>query len=158
MLPIQTGSSNPILRAESEKISMLNQNLIALIEQMKETVKTQKGLGLAAPQVGKNIRLFVLNITPKQMKEFDGTVSEKETPAVFMNPEIIEVSEEQVIIEEGCLSLPDIFGNVKRPQRISMHYQDENFQPQTSKFDGLVARVIQHETDHLNGILFIDKL
>lgn len=158
MLPIQTGSSNPILRAESEKISMLNQNLIALIEQMKETVKTQKGLGLAAPQVGKNIRLFVLNITPKQMKEFDGTVSEKETPAVFMNPEIIEVSEEQVIIEEGCLSLPDIFGNVKRPQRITVRFQDKNLQPQTSKFGGLAARVIQHETDHLNGILFIDKL
>lgn len=158
MLTIQTGSNNPILRVKSKKLNQLDNDLLILISEMQQAVKAQKGLGLAAPQVGKNIRLFVLNITHDHLKEFNNIGGEIKISDVFINPEITLFSKEEIVMEEGCLSLPNFFGYVKRPKQIEVVYRDKNFKKQKNNFDGLMARVIQHEVDHLDGILFIDKI
>lgn len=158
MLTIQTGSNNSILRTKSEKLNGLDNDNLILISEMRQTVQAQKGLGLAAPQIGKNIQLVVLNINHDHLKEFSDIGGEIKISNVFINPEITLFSKEEIIMEEGCLSLPKIFGYVKRPKQIEVVYQDKNFKKQKSNFGGLMARVIQHEVDHLNGILFIDKI
>lgn len=158
MLKIVTGSDNPILRTKSEKILKPEKAALDLIFEMQQIVKAHHGLGLAAPQIGKNIRLAVLNILHDHLKIFNNSDNKTKIPQVLINPEVILFSKEQIITEEGCLSLPEIFGNVQRPKQIKVVYQDENFMKQEYSFDSLVARVIQHEVDHLNGILFIDKL
>lgn len=158
MLSIQTGSTNPILRAKSQPIEKLDSELKNLIAEMKETVKAQKGLGLAAPQIGKNIKLVVLHILPEHITERGMDSTTMPVPPVLINPEVIDFSAEEIVIEEGCLSLPKIYGNVLRPKTITLTYQDEDFKPYQIEAEGLLARVIQHEVDHLNGILFIDKI
>lgn len=160
MLQIQTGSDNKILRNKSKEISDIDKERKVLISEMKEMVRARRGLGLAAPQVGVNIRLVVLNISHQHIKEVDGNAKSKRItmPEVLVNPRITFFSKEQVIMEEGCLSLPEIFGYVERSKEIEVVYDDENLERQKEKFDGLIARVIEHEVDHLDGILFIDKI
>lgn len=160
MLTIEKGSDNPILRAQSKDILRFTKNHRLLIEEMKQSVVKEKGLGLAAPQIGKNIKLVVLNITSDVIKSIDPLGVEKDVfvPTVLINPEINSYSEEETIMEEGCLSLPGIFGYVKRPKRIEVTYRDENLKENNIHAGGIIARVIQHEVDHLRGILFIDKV
>lgn len=135
---------NPILRKKSQKVtSILSDELQKLIPQMIETMKAKNGVGLAAPQIGQNIRLLV--------------VSHKDQDLVVINPKILKKSLLKEWDEEGCLSIPHRYGQVKRHKSITIKYLNESGQEQTLKANGLLARIIQHEIDHLDGILFIDK-
>jgi len=138
---------NPILRKKSTKINLnkINSNEIKKIcADMTETMIKKDGVGLAAPQIGKNIRLIVVNINAK--------------PTCMINPIITKKSWAKEYEEEGCLSLPNIFGKVKRHKKIKCLYYDYNGKKQAISVEKLTARIIQHEIDHLDGILFIDYL
>jgi len=132
-----------ILRRKSEKVRVFDEKLRRLCAEMFETLKINKGLGLAAPQIGKSLSFFIVEFNDKRL--------------IFINPEIIKKEGEE-IFEEGCLSFPGLFLKIKRPKRIEVKYQDLDGQERKIKADGILARVIQHELDHLDGILFIDKL
>ncbi len=149
ILEIQTGTDNPILRKKSVKILKFDKKLKKFVKNMTETMLEKDGLGLAAPQVGVNEQLVILNF------RLD---SKKFRPTAFLNPEIIEKSLETESSEEGCLSLPGIFGKVFRPLRVSLKFYDENGAVRVLALDGINARAIQHEIDHLDGILFVDKV
>jgi peptide deformylase len=125
-----------------------------LIANMWETMYNAKGVGLAAPQIGRSIRLFIVDTTQleEEEKEFVGIKS------VFINAEKIEETGEPWEYEEGCLSIPEIRGDVKRPETLHLRYLDENFTEQERIFDGINARVIQHEYDHIEGVLFTELL
>ena len=144
----------PVLRKEAEEIDFNYPNLSELIQNMYETMQKADGVGLAAPQVGLAIRLFVidLDVLSDSLPEYKGFLH------AFINPEIIETGEETESMEEGCLSVPGIHENVRRPVRIHVHYHDENLQEHDTWLDGYLARVFQHEYDHLDGKLFIDHL
>ena len=143
-----------ILRNESEDITPDYPELKKLIEDMWITLGEAEGVGLAAPQIGKNIRLFIVDCTP--WGEDDPTLADFKR--VFINAEIYEESEETSLFEEGCLSIPGIHENVRRPVSIRMRYLDENFVEHDEEFTGKPARVIQHEYDHLEGKVFTDHL
>ncbi len=145
---------SPVLRNESEDIDNTYPNLNKLIEDMYATLEVCEGVGLAAPQIGKNIRLFIVDCTPWA----DNNPELAEYKKVFINAEIYEESEETDTFEEGCLSLPGIHENVRRPIAIKMRYLDENFEEHDEEFTGLPARVIQHEYDHIDGMVFTDHL
>ena len=144
----------PILRRATEEIDKDYPELGQLIADMFETVKTADGCGLAAPQIGKSIRMFIV----------DGSELGEDYPdcadfkKVFINPEIVEESEETVTYSEGCLSLPGISENVVRPETIVIHYLDEDFNEHEEEFSGFQARIIQHEYDHLEGNVFTDRI
>lgn len=139
---IQEG--NPILRKKTETVkNPKNPELRELIFNMIVTMKHANGIGLAAPQVGHSLRLFIVNI--------EGKIS------VFINPEIKDTSSSKTPFEEGCLSVQKIWGPVIRPKKLTIKAFDENGKPVKIRAKGLLARVTQHEMDHLNGILFIDK-
>ena len=143
-----------ILRNESEDITPDYPELKKLIEDMWITLGEAEGVGLAAPQIGKNIRLFIVDCTP--WGEDDPTLADFKR--VFINAEIYEVSEETSLFEEGCLSIPGIHENVRRPVSIRMRYLDENFVEHDEECTGKPARVIQHEYDHIEGKVFTDHL
>lgn len=143
-----------VLRNRSVDIDSSYPDFKKLVEDMFLTLEEASGVGLAAPQIGKNIRLFVVDCTPWG----DENPELAEYRRVFVNPEIYERSEETSLFEEGCLSLPGIHENVRRPVKVRMRYLDENFEPHDEEFDGLAARVIQHEYDHLEGEVFTDHL
>ncbi len=152
---------NPVLRRVSKDISPEYPELNTLIANMWETMYNAEGVGLAAPQVGLPIRLFVIDATPfseseKLNQEERDTL--KNFKKVFINPKIEEETGEEWSFNEGCLSIPDIREEVNRKSQITLSYLDENFTPHTDTFDGLAARVVQHEYDHIEGVLFIDKL
>lgn len=153
ILPIY-GYGQPVLKKLSEDISHEYPNLGDLIENMWETMYNANGVGLAAPQIGLPIRLFVVDTT-QMFKEAD---KEKGLKRVFINAHKIEEAGEEWCYEEGCLSIPDVRGEVDRPETILLRSLDENFKENTEVFDGINARVIQHEYDHIDGILFVDKL
>ncbi|MBU4347607.1 peptide deformylase [Patescibacteria group bacterium] len=145
ILPIIT-IPNPILKkksAEVEPKKISSKELQELCLNMEKTMKDKKGVGIAAPQIGKNIRLIIINTK-------DGGV-------VMFNPKIIRKSLTKEWGEEGCFSVPDVFGQVKRHKKIECEYLDKTGKKIKIKAEGLMARVIQHEIDHLDGILFIDK-
>jgi peptide deformylase len=119
---------------------------------MFETMYNAHGVGLAAPQIGKGIRLFVIDAEPMDEEHLKGA------KMVFINPEKLEEEGNPWPYEEGCLSLPGLREEVKRPEKITLSYQDETGKSYTRTFEGLLARVIQHEYDHLEGKLFIDYL
>lgn len=146
------GSS--ILRKECKEIDATYPELGKLIEDMFATMYASEGVGLAAPQIGKDIRLFVVDGTP--FEDVDPTA--KDFKKVFINPEIYEESEEEVLMNEGCLSVPGIHEDVYRPESIRINYLDENFEEHDEEFSGYPARVIQHEYDHLEGKVFTDHL
>lgn len=154
ILPIYT-YGQPVLRREAEEIDSTYPDLDKLISDMYETMDKSEGIGLAAPQVGLSIRLVVINLNPlaEEMPEYKGYVH------TFINPYIEEVDDtETETMEEGCLSIPGIHESVKRPTRVHVTYLDENFQPHDEWVDGYLARVMQHEFDHLDGIVFTDHL
>ena len=143
-----------VLKQKGINIDSDYESLTDLIANMWETMYNAKGIGLAAPQIGKGIRLFLVDT--KQIeddeKEIDGL---KE---VFINAQIVGYNEIETSYEEGCLSIPDIKGDVRRPSKIDIEYFNEKFEKKKATFDGITARVIQHEYDHIEGILFTEKL
>jgi peptide deformylase len=144
----------PVLRKVTKDINTDYPNLKELVDNMFETMYKADGVGLAAPQIGLEDRILVIDLTPlaDDHPEFKGLKK------VMINPHIIEVEGEEVLMEEGCLSLPGIHERVLRKSRIRIQYSDENFNSYDEVFEGYLARVIQHEYDHLEGILFIDHL
>ena len=142
------------LRNKSVDITPEYPDLKKLIDDMFLTMDEAAGVGLAAPQIGKNIRLFVVNCTPWA----DEDPSLADYRKVFINAEIYERSEETDLFNEGCLSIPGIHEDVRRPVSFRMRYMDENFVEHDEEFSGLPARVIQHEYDHLEGQVFTDHL
>ena len=142
------------LRKATEEITPGYPRLEELVANMYETMTKADGVGLAAPQVGLSIRLFVIDLSP--LGEDDPIyVDYKKT---FINPKIVEFSQEMCTMEEGCLSLPDIHENVSRSKTIRIRYQDEQFVQHEEDFEGYVARVIQHEYDHLECKVFTDRI
>ena len=142
------------LRNKSVDITPDYPDLKKLIDDMYITLEEASGVGLAAPQIGKNIRLFIVDCTP--WGEDDPSLADYKK--VFINAEIYEVSEETDLFNEGCLSLPGLHEDVRRPVAIRMRWLDENFEEHDEAFDGYAARVIQHEYDHLEGKVFTDRL
>ena len=144
----------PLLRKEATDIPTDYPDLQELIQNMYETMQKADGVGLAAPQVGLSIRLFVidLNSLSDDMPEYKGYLH------AFINPRILEASEETELMEEGCLSVPGIHENVRRAKSVHVTYLDEQLQPHDEWIDGFAARVFQHEYDHLEGKLFIDHI
>ena len=145
---------SPLLRKVSEEISPDDPELKTLIDDMFETMYVSDGVGLAAPQIGKNLRLFVIDGTP--MKEDDPSL--EGFKKAFINPEILNEDGDEWAFTEGCLSLPNIREDIYRPETVTIRYFDENFKEYEETYDGIKARIIQHEYDHLDGILFVDKL
>ena len=144
----------PVLRRATEDIEESTPELRQLISDMFETLTRADGCGLAAPQVGKSIRLFVVDGS-----ELGDDYPEcKDFKMAFLNPEIIEESPEKVTYSEGCLSLPGISENVSRPKSIRLYYQDVDLNEHEEVFDGFRARIIEHEYDHLEGNVFTDRI
>ena len=154
ILPIYT-YGQPVLRKEAEDIDEGYPELSKLIADMYETLDHSEGIGLAAPQVGLPIRLVVINLDllSEDMPQYKGYVK------TFINLYIEEVDDTDTdVMEEGCLSLPGIHEKVRRPKRIRVTYLDEDFKPHDEWVDGYLARVMQHEFDHLDGVVFTDHL
>lgn len=147
---------NPVLRKVTQDITPEYPELPKLIDNMFETLTASEGIGLAAPQIGLDVRVVVidLDVLSDDMPEY------KNFRKAFINPHIIEYDEEapKKSMEEGCLSLPGIHENVTRPTRIHVHYQDADFVEHDEWVDGYLARVMQHEFDHLEGKMFIDRI
>ena len=132
-----------------------------LINNMKDTMKNAKGVGLAAPQIGKDIRLFLVDTSPfADDDELDKKEQEflKSFKKVFINAQIIKEEGDEWAFSEGCLSIPNINEDIFRKETVTIEYYDENFKKHTDTINGLAARVIQHEYDHIEGKLFTDKL
>lgn len=153
ILPI-VAYGDPVLRKEGEDLSSDYPQLNALIQDMWETMEKARGVGLAAPQINKSLRLFVIDSTLM----YDEDEPNHGIRQVFLNPEILEEWGKEWAYEEGCLSIPGIRADVVRPSNLRIRYQDENFKWHEKEFDGLTARVIQHEYDHIEGVLFTDHL
>ncbi len=151
ILPI-LAYGDPILRKEGDDIDAGYPGLEQLIDDMWETMYNADGLGLAAPQIGRPIRLFIVDT--QQLKDTD----EEGIKKVFINATMLEESGKVWSFEEGCLSIPGIREEVQRQPEIEIEYLDENFEYHREKYKGLNARVIQHEYDHIDGILFTDHL
>lgn len=151
ILPIYA-YGQPVLKKEAELIDKDYEELDKLIEDMWETMYNAKGIGLAAPQIGRSIRLFLVDTIQLKDPEQEGFKK------VFINAEIVEETGEKWAYEEGCLSIPKLTGDVERPETVTIRYHDEHFVEHTDTYDGMNARVIQHEYDHIDGILFTEKL
>ena len=134
-----------ILRQNCVPIEVIDKSIADLAQQMLKIMYKSDGVGLAAPQIGKSLRMFVTHV-------------EKDVPRVFINPQILSTSLETAVYEEGCLSIPQIYREVARPRRISVQAMNEYGKPFTLTADGLLARCILHEYDHLDGRLFIDRI
>jgi peptide deformylase len=145
---------HPVLRKTAKEIEPDHDGLNEIIKNMWETMYESDGIGLAAPQVNKSIRLIVIDASPLE----DDLPELKDFKKVLINPEIVAFNEEDDIIDEGCLSLPTIREEVRRPTQITIEYLDIDFNPVTETFYDFAARVVQHEYDHLQGILFVDHL
>lgn len=160
ILPI-VAYGDPVLRKVAKEIDADYPNLKKLIADMKETMYKAQGVGLAAPQIGKSIRLFVIDASPFADDE-DLNEEERKTlegfDRVFINAKIVEEEGDEWAFAEGCLSIPDIREDVFRQENVTIEYQDENFETHTETLSGLAARVFQHEYDHIEGVLFTDKL
>lgn len=159
ILPI-VAYGDPVLKREGDEIDENYPNLKELIENMYETMENAQGVGLAAPQIGLSIRLFIVDTSPfVDEDETDKEVLKlKDFRKVFINPIIIEEEGEKWNFNEGCLSIPGIREDVARQPSITIEYYDENFELKEEQYDGLIARVIQHEYDHVDGVLFTDRL
>ncbi len=160
ILPI-VGYGDPVLRKVGEAISKDYPNLNELISNMYDTMYNASGIGLAAPQIGLAIRLFVVDTEPFSESE---NLSEEEKlqlksfKKTFINAKMLVEEGEEWGFNEGCLSIPDVREDVYRHEKITIEYYDEQFIKQTDVYDGLIARVIQHEYDHIEGILFTDLI
>ncbi|MBM3231205.1 peptide deformylase [Candidatus Peregrinibacteria bacterium] len=144
VLPIVTGKDTPVLRKKTKPVPKVTKEVLKLIKDLRSTVKKAEGLGIAAPQVGVSLRVCLANINGKM------------TPLI--NPDITWKSEETMMMQEGCLSLPGVDVDVRRAVEIAVVYLDEKGKEQERRLHDLDARVVQHETDHLDGILIVDYL
>ena len=158
ILPI-VAYGDPVLKQEAEDIDKDYPNLDELIENMFETMYNAQGVGLAAPQIGKSIRLFIVDASPFGEDEEDEDAQKvKDFKEVFINAEILEEYGDSWVFKEGCLSIPNIREDVSREDVIRIRYYDRDWNLQEKEFDGYAARIIQHEYDHIDGILFTDHL
>lgn len=146
-LKIETGIDNEILRAKSKLVDKVDKKIKKLIVDMVDTLEKAEGLGLAAPQVGTNKRIILTRL-------YYGT--DDEMVIVLINPKIVTSSSEKEFGEEGCLSIPGVYKPVKRNKSIHLEFMDLKGATQALEFEGLNARIIQHEIDHLDGVLFVD--
>ncbi|HRO75474.1 MAG TPA: peptide deformylase [Crocinitomicaceae bacterium] len=162
ILPI-VAYGDPVLKRKADEVEQSHPDLQTLIDNMFETMYEASGVGLAAPQIGKSIRLSVIDGSPFADKDED----EEDDPLaegidgfkkVFINPQILEETGEEWAFNEGCLSIPKVREDVYRKPKIRVQYFDENWQKHDEVFEGYKARIIQHEYDHIEGILFTDKL
>lgn len=160
ILPI-VAYGDPVLKKKAKDITKDYPKFDTLLENMFETMYNASGVGLAAPQIGLPIRMFLVDTTPfaddedltkEESKALDGF------KRVFINAKIIKEEGDEWAFNEGCLSIPDVREDVFRQPKIKIQYQDEDFKTYNEEYDGLIARVIQHEYDHVEGILFTDKL
>ena len=160
ILPI-IAYGDPVLRKMGIEIDKEYPELATLITNMKETMYNASGVGLAAPQIGLAIRLFIIDASPFAEDEDlddEDRATLKTFNRVFINAQIIKEEGEEWTFNEGCLSIPDVREDVSRQPKITIEYQDEDFKTHTDVLEGLAARVFQHEYDHIEGILFTDKL
>lgn len=160
LLPI-IAYGHPVLKRKAEVINKDYPKLLELIDNMFETMYNANGVGIAAPQIGLSVRLFIVDTNPFSADESlsDEDRSElKSFKKIFINPEILDEDGDEWSFEEGCLSIPNIRESVLRQESIKIQYFDENFNKHIESYNGLLARVIQHEYDHIEGILFTDKL
>lgn len=139
-----TKLGDDILRQKAQPVAEVNDEIKKLADDMFETMIEANGVGLAGPQVGKSLRLFV-------------AMADDDVKRVFINPQIIKTSEEVGDYEEGCLSIPQVYESITRPLKVTVQAINEKGRPFTLEADGLLARIIQHEYDHLDGILYIDR-
>ena len=139
-----TKLGDDILRQTAEPVKEVNDEIKELVNNMFDTMIEAQGVGLAGPQVGKSLRLFV-------------AMADDDIKRTFINPQIIKTSETLCDYEEGCLSIPQVYETITRPDKVTVQALNENGKPFTLEADGLLARIIQHEYDHLNGILYIDR-
>lgn len=140
---------DPLLRQVSTKVEQVNDEIRTLADDMLATMYDAPGIGLAAIQIGIAKRLLVIDLSKE---------GEEKAPRVFINPEILSFSDERSVYEEGCLSIPDYYAEVERPATIAVNYIDIDGREQSIQADGLLATCLQHEIDHLNGVLFIDHI
>jgi peptide deformylase len=138
---------DPILRKRCRSVDKISKEIIDLVDDMIETMKAEDGMGLAANQVDKDFQIFVLNVTPHE---------DTSTPLVFINPEILN-QDGTVMEEEGCLSFPELYLKITRYETVRLHAKNLHNEDIVYETGGLLARAIQHEVDHLNGIVFIDR-
>ncbi len=148
------GYGNSVLRKHAEEIDESYEDLQLLIDTMFETMNVSDGVGLAAPQIGLSIRLFIIDAS-SMVEDYPEAEDFKK---VFINPEIIELSGEEWRFVEGCLSVPGIREEISRPSQVTIKYYDESFTEHITTYSGIIARIIQHEYDHLEGKLFIDHV
>ena len=141
---------NELLRQKANRLINITSEDIKIANQMMDTMIKAPGVGLAANQVGILKQIITINFEDKE--------NDKRANYILFNPSIIEYSEEKVIMEEGCLSLPEQYANIERPKKIILQYIDENQKNIKKEIDGYEARILQHEIDHLSGILFVDYL
>jgi peptide deformylase len=153
ILPV-VAFGHPNLRKKAVEITPEYPGLGQLLTDMWETMYFSVGVGLAAPQINKQIRLFVIDASPYEVENPEA----KDFKKVFINPKIQEERGDEWAFSEGCLSIPDIHEEVMRKGEVRLTYYDENFQFHDEWFSGIVARIIQHEYDHLEGVLFVDKI
>ena len=160
ILPIVAYGAN-VLKVKASPVDKGDPNLGKLIEDMWETMYNANGVGLAAPQIGESIRMFVIDASPFAQDE-DLSLEEvevlKDFKGVFINPKMMEETGNEWDFTEGCLSIPNIREDVSRKEKITIAFLDEQFKKKTLTLDGLAARVVQHEFDHIEGVLFTDKL
>ena len=160
ILPI-IAYGDPVLKRKAKEITKDYPKFDELLENMFETMYNAYGVGLAAPQIGLSIRMFLVDTTP--FADDEGLTKEESEALngfkrVFINAKIVEEEGDEWAFNEGCLSIPDVREDVFRKPLITIEYLDEHFKPHKESFDGLIARVIQHEYDHIEGVLFTDKL
>jgi peptide deformylase len=160
ILPI-VAYGDPVLKVKAKDITREYPKLEGLIENMKETMHNAFGVGLAAPQIGLPIRLFLVDASPfaeDEVLDDEERAFLKTFKHIFINPVITEETGDEWAFNEGCLSIPDVREDVFRKPNITIEYLDEDFKAHTLKLSGLAARVVQHEYDHIEGVLFTDKL
>ncbi len=138
-----------VLRQPAKRIAKVDESVRKLIKDMLQTMYSSDGIGLAAPQVAINKQLIVIDCEPDNPAN---------PPLVLINPQIVGYGEQLCNAEEGCLSIPGVYMDVTRPETIEISYKDENGRPRQFKASGLLARAIQHEMDHLNGVMFVDRV
>lgn len=138
-----------VLRQPAKRVAKVDDSIRQLLKEMLQTMYTQNGIGLAAPQIGIHKQVIVIDCQPDNPNT---------PPMALINPEIKKKSKDLCVMEEGCLSIPNVFLEVTRPRSIEVVYKDEYGKQQKIKAMGLLARVIQHEMDHLNGVLFVDRV
>jgi peptide deformylase len=138
-----------VLRQPAKRVSKVDDELRQTAKEMLQTMYSSDGIGLAAPQVGIHKQLIVVDCEPDKPEV---------PPMILINPEIKNYGPELAKDQEGCLSVPEVYMDVERPEAVEISYRDENGRPRTLKANGLLARVIQHEIDHLNGVMFVDRI